>query len=64
SLALPVMCLLANTTFPCSQPPCAPCCYEKKPEETLRMLEDNVMQPGYYQLLDSALACSQRRQKR
>nr|UUB88401.1 structural polyprotein [Onyong-nyong virus] len=64
SLALPVMCLLANTTFPCSQPPCAPCCYEKKPEETLRMLEDNVMQPGYYQLLDSALACSQHRQRR
>nr|AVX45454.1 structural protein [Chikungunya virus] len=64
SLAIPVMCLLANTTFPCSQPPCTPCCYEKEPEETLRMLEDNVMSPGYYQLLQASLTCSPRRQRR
>nr|BDD37685.1 structural polyprotein [Chikungunya virus] len=64
SLAIPVMCLLANTTFPCSQPPCTPCCYEKEPEETLRMLEDNVMRPGYYQLLQASLTCSPRRQRR
>nr|BCO16703.1 structural protein [Chikungunya virus] len=64
SLAIPVMCLLANTTFPCSQPPCTPCCYEKEPEETLRMLEDNVMRPGYYQLLQASLTCSPHRQRR
>nr|UKA87023.1 structural polyprotein [Chikungunya virus] len=64
SLAIPVMCLLANTTFPCSQPPCMPCCYEKEPEETLRMLEDNVMRPGYYQLLQASLTCSPHRQRR
>nr|QPF47993.1 structural polyprotein [Chikungunya virus] len=64
SLAIPVMCLLANTTFPCSQPPCTPCCYEKEPEKTLRMLEDNVMNPGYYQLLQASLTCSPRRQRR
>nr|QPF47977.1 structural polyprotein [Chikungunya virus] len=64
SLAIPVMCLLANTTFPCSQPPCTPCCYEKEPEKTLRMLEDNVMSPGYYQLLQASLTCSPRRQRR
>nr|QAB14122.1 structural polyprotein [Chikungunya virus] len=64
SLAIPVMCLLANTTFPCSQPPCSPCCYEKEPEETLRMLEDNVMRPGYYQLLQASLTCSPHRQRR
>nr|ATW74975.1 structural polyprotein [Chikungunya virus] len=64
SLAIPVMCLLANTTFPCSQPPCIPCCYEKEPEETLRMLEDNVMRPGYYQLLQASLTCSPHRQRR
>lgn len=64
SLAIPVMCLLANTTFPCSQPPCTPCCYEKEPEETLRMLEDNVMRPGYYQLLQALLTCSPHRQRR
>nr|BAH97931.1 structural polyprotein [Chikungunya virus] len=64
SLAIPVMCLLANTTFPCSQPPCTPCCYEKEPEETLRMLEDNVMRPGYYQLLQVSLTCSPHRQRR
>nr|ATE81141.1 structural polyprotein [Chikungunya virus] len=64
SLAIPVMCLLANTTFPCSQPPCTPCCYEKEPEKTLRMLEDNVMRPGYYQLLQASLTCSPRRQRR
>nr|QJW82722.1 structural polyprotein [Chikungunya virus] len=64
SLAIPVMCLLANTTFPCSQPPCTPCCYEKEPEETLRMLEDNVMRPGYYQLLQASLTCSSHRQRR
>nr|QMS45387.1 structural polyprotein [Chikungunya virus] len=64
SLAIPVMCLLANTTFPCPQPPCTPCCYEKEPEETLRMLEDNVMRPGYYQLLQASLTCSPHRQRR
>nr|ALQ11622.1 structural polyprotein [Chikungunya virus] len=64
SLAIPVMCLLANITFPCSQPPCTPCCYEKEPEETLRMLEDNVMRPGYYQLLQASLTCSPHRQRR
>nr|QEP54724.1 structural polyprotein [Chikungunya virus] len=64
SLAIPVMCLLANTTFPCSQPPCTPCCYEKEPEETLRMLEDNVMRPGYYQQLQASLTCSPHRQRR
>nr|Q5XXP3.1 RecName: Full=Structural polyprotein; AltName: Full=p130; Contains: RecName: Full=Capsid protein; AltName: Full=Coat protein; Short=C; Contains: RecName: Full=Precursor of protein E3/E2; AltName: Full=p62; AltName: Full=pE2; Contains: RecName: Full=Assembly protein E3; Contains: RecName: Full=Spike glycoprotein E2; AltName: Full=E2 envelope glycoprotein; Contains: RecName: Full=6K protein; Contains: RecName: Full=Spike glycoprotein E1; AltName: Full=E1 envelope glycoprotein [Chikungunya virus st len=64
SLALPVLCLLANTTFPCSQPPCTPCCYEKEPESTLRMLEDNVMRPGYYQLLKASLTCSPHRQRR
>nr|ACY09949.1 structural polyprotein [Chikungunya virus] len=64
SLAIPVMCLLANTTFPCFQPPCTPCCYEKEPEETLRMLEDNVMRPGYYQLLQASLTCSPHRQRR
>nr|ARB19234.1 truncated polyprotein [Chikungunya virus]ARB19279.1 truncated polyprotein [Chikungunya virus]ARB19324.1 truncated polyprotein [Chikungunya virus]ARB19408.1 truncated polyprotein [Chikungunya virus] len=64
SLAIPVMCLLANTTFPCSRPPCTPCCYEKEPEKTLRMLEDNVMSPGYYQLLQASLTCSPRRQRR
>nr|AEE60793.1 structural polyprotein [Chikungunya virus] len=64
SLAIPVMCLLANTTFPCSQPPCTPCCYEKEPEETLRMLENNVMRPGYYQLLQASLTCSPHRQRR
>nr|QHI06140.1 structural polyprotein [Chikungunya virus] len=64
SLVIPVMCLLANTTFPCSQPPCTPCCYEKEPEETLRMLEDNVMRPGYYQLLQASLTCSPHRQRR
>nr|AHI17495.1 structural protein [Chikungunya virus] len=64
SLAIPVMCLLANTTFPCSQPPCTPCCYEKEPEETLRMLEDNIMRPGYYQLLQASLTCSSHRQRR
>nr|UNA00698.1 structural polyprotein [Chikungunya virus] len=64
SLAIPVMCLLANTTFPCSQPPCTPCCYEREPEETLRMLEDNVMRPGYYQLLQASLTCSPHRQRR
>nr|BCL50860.1 structural polyprotein [Chikungunya virus] len=64
SLAIPVMCLLVNTTFPCSQPPCTPCCYEKEPEETLRMLEDNVMRPGYYQLLQASLTCSPHRQRR
>nr|ADG95928.1 structural polyprotein [Chikungunya virus] len=64
SLAIPVMCLLANTTFPCSQPPCTPCCYEKEPEGTLRMLEDNVMRPGYYQLLQASLTCSPHRQRR
>nr|NP_819005.1 E3 protein [Semliki Forest virus] len=51
------MCVLANATFPCFQPPCVPCCYENNAEATLRMLEDNVDRPGYYDLLQAALTC-------
>nr|QFR08084.1 structural polyprotein [Ross River virus]QFR08086.1 structural polyprotein [Ross River virus]QFR08228.1 structural polyprotein [Ross River virus] len=52
-----MMCILANTSFPCSSPPCYPCCYEKQPEQTLRMLEDNVNRPGYYELLEASMTC-------
>nr|UUB87854.1 structural polyprotein [Getah virus] len=53
-----MMCVLANVTFPCSEPACAPCCYEKQPEQTLRMLEDNVDRPGYYDLLEATMTCN------
>nr|WES10790.1 structural protein precursor [Getah virus] len=53
-----MMCVLANVTFPCSEPACAPCCYEKQPEQTLRMLEDNVDRPGYYDLLEASMTCN------
>ncbi|AEJ36237.1 structural polyprotein [Una virus] len=52
------MCLLANVAFPCSQPACAPCCYEREPAATLRLLEDNVNAPGYYSLLRATLTCN------
>nr|ALI88650.1 structural polyprotein [Mayaro virus] len=51
------MCLLANVSFPCFQPSCSPCCYEKGPEPTLRMLEENVNSEGYYELLHAAVYC-------
>nr|AIM46758.1 structural polyprotein [Middelburg virus] len=59
-------CILSNLTFDCSLPPCAPCCYEKDAEGTLRMLEDNVDNPGYYDLLAASTHCDapQRRRRR
>nr|AMN91523.1 structural polyprotein [Eastern equine encephalitis virus] len=59
-----VMCVLANITFPCDQPPCMPCCYEKNPHETLTMLEQNYDSRAYDQLLDAAVKCNARRTRR
>nr|YP_009020588.1 E3 protein [Madariaga virus]YP_010806425.1 E3 [Madariaga virus] len=59
-----VMCVLANITFPCDQPPCMPCCYEKNPHETLSMLEQNYDSQAYDLLLDAAVKCNGRRTRR
>nr|AGE98217.1 structural polyprotein [Venezuelan equine encephalitis virus] len=48
------MCLLANVTFPCTQPPI---CYDRKPAETLSMLSHNIDNPGYDELLEAVLKC-------
>ncbi|YP_006491257.1 truncated polyprotein [Southern elephant seal virus] len=62
--ALTLLCILGNVTFPCDSPPCAPCCYENNPENTLKMLELNADRPGYDELLQAALRCNGRRGKR
>nr|YP_009509010.1 polyprotein cleavage product E3 [Cabassou virus] len=54
------VCLLANVTFPCSQPPI---CYDRKPSETLAMLSENIDNPGYDVLLDSVLKCPGRQKR-
>ncbi len=51
------MCILANVTFPCAQPPM---CYDKQPSETLALLSANVDNPGYDELLDGVLRCQGR----
>ncbi|AAD14561.1 structural polyprotein [Pixuna virus] len=48
------MCLLANVSFPCSQPPM---CYDHKPAATLALLSANVDRPGYDDLLEAVLKC-------
>nr|AAO33331.1 structural polyprotein precursor [Bebaru virus] len=57
SAAVTALCVLANVTFPCESPACAPCCYERSAENTLRMLEDNVERAGYYDLLEATMTC-------
>nr|P05674.1 RecName: Full=Structural polyprotein; AltName: Full=p130; Contains: RecName: Full=Capsid protein; AltName: Full=Coat protein; Short=C; Contains: RecName: Full=Precursor of protein E3/E2; AltName: Full=p62; AltName: Full=pE2; Contains: RecName: Full=Assembly protein E3; Contains: RecName: Full=Spike glycoprotein E2; AltName: Full=E2 envelope glycoprotein; Contains: RecName: Full=6K protein; Contains: RecName: Full=Spike glycoprotein E1; AltName: Full=E1 envelope glycoprotein [Venezuelan equine en len=54
------MCLLANVTFPCAQPPI---CYDRKPAETLAMLSVNVDNPGYDELLEAAVKCPGRKRR-
>ncbi|QJE50388.1 structural polyprotein [Harbor porpoise alphavirus] len=62
--ATALMCVLGALTFPCSQPPCKPCCYDRQPEETLKMLELNADRAGYLDLLYSSLQCTGGRTKR
>ncbi|YP_006491235.1 truncated polyprotein [Venezuelan equine encephalitis virus] len=54
------MCLLANVTFPCAEPPI---CYDRKPAETLAMLSVNVDNPGYDELLEAAVKCPGRKRR-
>nr|URH10274.1 structural polyprotein [Barmah Forest virus] len=65
ALNITALCVLQNLSFPCDAPPCAPCCYEKDPAGTLRLLSDHYYHPKYYDLLDSMMHCPQgRRPKR
>ncbi|ACT68009.1 structural polyprotein [Fort Morgan virus] len=58
---IPVMCALANITFPCNQPPV---CYARNPELALDILEENADSPAYDELLQNIVRCTARRAKR
>ncbi len=57
--AITVLCVLANTTFPCSQPACYPCCYEKDAPGTLNLLSANLNSTGYYDLMNAVTTCNE-----
>ncbi|QEV83786.1 structural polyprotein [Agua Salud alphavirus] len=52
--AVTLMCFLGNVTFDCNSPPI---CYDEKPGPTLDMLEANVDNEGYWDLLEAVLYC-------
>ncbi|AEJ36235.1 structural polyprotein [Trocara virus] len=59
--AATTLCIFANMTFMCMFPPT---CYDKEPAKALTILEENVDNPAYDDLLFGILRCGSRRPKR